>query len=80
MSSIYAEKFTITVRHWAQEQTADGRGVTTRRLPDTSETVSVTVDLEKLAQLLGPKACHAKSGKSVYVDGCVIVRKHKVQP
>jgi hypothetical protein len=75
MPSIYAEKFTVHVQH--SERVPTETGFTTRKLPDTLETVSVTVDLEKLAQLLGPKACRAKSGKSVDAQGAVIVRRHK---
>ncbi len=66
-------RMVITVQNY------NGLGNTSVALPDTDETVEITVDWEKLAKFLGPRAVRNKNGKAELQGmsgSAVVVARH----
>ena len=69
------QRFTVTVKRVEWVPCKDGLGHISHPLPATEEVVEVTVDLEGIAQSLGPKACRSKGKRAQAISGLVVVRK-----
>ncbi len=69
-------RFTVTVKRWRTEKPLGCDGpVRLVAEPPIKEVVEVEVNLTRIAQSLGPKACRSKGKRSQALGGLVVVRK-----
>lgn len=47
------------------------------QLPTTEEVIEMTIDLDRIADELGPRACRNKCGESILLNGLVIIRHRR---
>lgn len=65
--------FTIRIDNNYTRRELPGGGYTNDRAPDSLHEVQVSIDLQALAQRLGYRAVHGKSGKASALAGAVMV-------
>ena len=63
-------RFTVTVKQWRM-----GHDFRTIDEPATTEVVEVEINMERIAQSLGPKACRSKGKRAQAMSGLVVARK-----
>ena len=71
---MHKQTFTVTVNKRKKIPLVEGRGYSTVADGQERWSVEVSVDMEALAKVLGPKAVSAAGKKSVEASGLVVVK------
>ena len=70
--------FTVSVPHYKRVLTDDGNGTRLVDAPATLETVTISVDFDKLLNQLGVRAAKSKSGKAIESRGAIVVKHRRL--